>query len=140
MNDLNKNLSEVFDVEPIEESKKEKLPVLQQNYNDPDLKQDLTDAYQQSKENLQEFIDHGKDALEELINIAKAGQHPRAFEVYSGLLKNLVDANKELLATQKQMRDMDENAKKASSSGPTIDKAIFVGSTSELSKLLKGKT
>ena len=137
MNELNKNLSEVFDVEPIEESKKEKLPVLQQNYNDPDLKQDLTDAYQQSKENLQEFIDHGKDALEELINIAKAGQHPRAFEVYSGLLKNLVDANKELLATQKQMREM-EGVKKETTN-TNIDKAIFVGSTSELSKLLKGK-
>mgnify|MGYP003335441967 FL=1 len=141
MNELNKNLSEVFDVEPIneiKEEKKEKLPVVQQNYNDPDLKQDLTDAYQQSKENLQEFIDHGKDALEELINIAKAGQHPRAFEVYSGLLKNLVDANKELLATQKQMREM-EGVKKETTN-TNIDKAIFVGSTSELSKLLKGKT
>ena len=140
MNELNKNLSEVFDVEPIneiKEEKKEKLPVVQQNYNDPDLKQDLTDAYQQSKENLQEFIDHGKDALEELINIAKAGQHPRAFEVYSGLLKNLVDANKELLATQKQMREM-EGVKKETTN-TNIDKAIFVGSTSELSKLLKGK-
>ena len=66
MNELNKNLSEVFDVEPINETKeekKEKLPVVQQTYNDPDLKQDLTDAYQQSKENLQEFIDHGKDAF-----------------------------------------------------------------------------
>ena len=137
MNELNKNLSEVFDVEPIKEKKEEKLPVLQQNYNDPDLKQDLTDAYQQSKENLQEFIDHGKDALEELIQIAKAGQHPRAFEVYSGLLKNLVDANKELLATQKQMRDMDPKIKETTNTN--IDKAIFVGSTSELSKLLKGK-
>lgn len=145
MNDLNKNLSEVFDVTPlpdpgINDTNTKKNPVLPVHYNEPDMKQDLTDAYQQSKENLQEFIDHGKDALEELIQIAKAGQHPRAFEVYSGLLKNLVDANKELLATQKQMRDMDENAKKASSAGPTIDKAIFVGSTSELSKLLKGKT
>ena len=140
MNELNKNLSEVFDVEPInevKEEKKERLPTVQQNYNDPDLKQDLTDAYQQSKENLQEFIDHGKDALEELINIAKAGQHPRAFEVYSGLLKNLVDANKELLATQKQMREM-EGVKKETTN-TNIDKAIFVGSTSELSKLLKGK-
>ena len=138
MNELNKNLSEVFDVEPVKEVKTEKLPVVQQNYNEPDLKQDLTDAYQQSKENLQEFIDHGKDALEELIQIAKAGQHPRAFEVYSGLLKNLVDANKELLATQKQMRDMDPKATK-DTGGTNIDKAIFVGSTSELSKLLKGK-
>ena len=140
MNELNKNLSEVFDIEPLKETKEKKLPVLQQTYNDTDMKQDLTDAYQQSKENLQGIIDQGKEAMEEILNIAKTGQHPRAFEVYGTLLKNMVDANKELLAIQKQMRDMDENAKKASNNGPNIDKAIFVGSTSELSKLLKGKT
>lgn len=135
MNDLNKNLADVFDVTPIPEDKKEKLPVLSTKYNEPDLKQDLTDAYQQSKENLQAIIDQGHDAMEEILNIAKAGQHPRAFEVYGTLLKNMVDANKELLAIQKQMRDMDEEKKK--NSGTNIDKAIFVGSTSELSKLLK---
>lgn len=64
-------------------------------------------------------------------------QHPRAFEVYSGLLKNLVDANKELLNVQKQMRDMDG---KKNDGGTKIDKAaIFVGSTAELNKLIKGK-
>mgnify|MGYP003333937775 CR=1 FL=1 len=136
MNELNKNLSEVFDVEPINEVKKEKLPVLQQNYNDPDLKQDLTDAYQQSKENLQGIIDQGKEAMEEILNIAKTGQHPRAFEVYGTLLKNMVDANKELLNIQKQMRDMDNENKKGK--GDTnIDKAIFLGSTAELGKFLK---
>jgi hypothetical protein len=140
MNELNKNLSKVFDVEPLKEVKQEKLPVVQQNYNDPDLKQDLTHAYQQSKENLQGIIDQGKEAMEEILQIAKVGQHPRAFEVYGTILKNMVDANKELLAIQKQMREMDENAKKTTSTGPNIDKAIFVGSTSELSKLLKGKT
>jgi hypothetical protein len=106
-------------------------------YNDSDLKQDLTDAYQQSKENLQGIIDQGKEAMEDILEIAKAGQHPRAFEVYGTLLKNMVDANKELLNIQKQMRDMDEDKKKQS--GTTIDKAIFVGSTNELNKLLKGK-
>ena len=137
MNDLNKNLSEIFDVMPIEDSKKEKLPVVSAKYNQPDLKQDLTDAYQQSKENLQGIIDQGQEAMEEILNIAKAGQHPRAFEVYGGLLKNMVDANKELLSIQKQMREMDEDKKKQS--GTNIDKAIFVGSTAELNKLLKGK-
>jgi len=137
MNDLNKNLADIFDVTPIPEEKKETLPVLQQHYRDPDLKQDLTDAYQQSKENLQGIIDQGKEAMEEILEIAKAGQHPRAFEVYGTLLKNMVDANKELLAIQKQMRDMDEEKKKQS--GTSIDKAIFVGSTAELNKLLKGK-
>jgi len=81
MNDLNKNLSDVFDIAPIPEEKKEKLPALSAKYNDPDLKQDLTDAYQQSKENLQGIIDQGQEAMEEILNIAKAGQHPRAFEV-----------------------------------------------------------
>jgi len=137
MNDLNKNLSDVFDIAPIPEEKKERLPVVSVKYNKPDLKQDLTDAYQQSKENLQGIIDQGQDAMEEILNIAKAGQHPRAFEVYGTLLKNMVDANKELLNIQKQMRDMDEEKKK--NAGTNIDKAIFVGSTAELNKLLKGK-
>jgi len=138
MNDLNKNLSDVFDITPLPEEKKEKLPVLKTHFNEPDLKQDLTDAYQQSRENLQGLIDQGQEAMQEILNIAKAGQHPRAFEVYGTLLKNVVDANKELLAIQKQMREMDENSKKEKS-GTNIDKAIFIGSTAELNKLIKGK-
>jgi hypothetical protein len=143
MNDLNKNLSEIFDIDPIKDpgivdTRTKMHPVVPVNHKEPDLKQDLTDAYQQSKENLQEIIDAGKDAMEELRQIASAGQHPRAFEVYGTLLKNMVDANKELLSIQKQMREMDENAKK-DKGGTNIDKAIFIGSTAELNKLIKGK-
>jgi hypothetical protein len=141
MNDLNKNLSDVFDVMPIPEEKKESLPVVKSKPLDDksvELQQDLTDAYQQSKENLQGIIDQGKEAMEEILQIAKVGQHPRAFEVYGTILKNMVDANKELLNIQKQIREM-EGIKKDTAS-TNIDKAIFVGSTSELSKLLKSKT
>lgn len=135
MNTFDKNMEQIFDVAPVQ--KVEKPPaVLQQHYNDPDMKQDLTDAYQQSKENLQEIIDQGKDAMDEILQIAKAGQHPRAFEVYGTLLKNMVDANKELLNIQKQMRDMDGKKKEGDTK---IDKAIFVGSTADLNKLLKNK-
>jgi hypothetical protein len=135
MNNLNKNLSEVFDVTPIPEEKKVSLPVVSAKYNEADIKQDLNDAYQQSKENLQGIIDQGKDAMEEILNIAKAGQHPRAFEVYSGLLKNMTEANDRLLKIQKEMREMEGIKKETNNTN--IDKAIFVGSTSELSKLLK---
>lgn len=141
MNKFEKSMEEVFDVTPtvVEETKKEILPVVKSE--DPvspaELDQDLADAYQQSKENLQGLIEQGTEAMEEILNVAKAGQHPRAFEVYGTLLKNMVDANKELLAIQKQMREMSGVKKEASSTN--IDKAIFVGSTSELSKLLKGK-
>ena len=90
MNNLDKNLSEVFDVNPIgtPEPKKQVLPT---HYKKPDIEEDLTDAYQQSKENLQAILDQGHEAMHEILEIAKAGQHPRAFEVYATLLKNMTE-------------------------------------------------
>jgi membrane-associated HD superfamily phosphohydrolase len=139
MSEFNKNMEKIFDVAPVEVVQQPLVPVEKKTSEEGiELKQDLKDAYEQTKDNLQEFIDNGKDALDELIQIAKAGQHPRAFEVYSGLLKNLVDANKELLNVQKQMRDMD--GKKQSGGDTKIDKAVFFnGTTADLNKLLKGK-
>ena len=139
MNTFDKNMEKLFDVSPVEPKEQPLVPVQPKSPVDSlDLKQDLVDSYEQTKSNLQELIDSGKDAMEELRQIASAGQHPRAFEVYATLLKNMVDANKELLNVQKQMREMDGKNKK--DSGDTkIDKAIFVGSTAELNKLLKGK-
>ena len=137
MNNFDKNMEQIFDVTPKGEEKAEPPKAAVVHYNEPDMKEDLTDAYQQTKENLQSIIDQGKDAMEEILNVAKAGQHPRAFEVYATLLKNMVDANKELLNTQKQMRDI--SGAKKDSGGTKIDKAIFVGSTSDLNKFLKGK-
>lgn len=137
MNTFDKNMEKIFDVTPVEKEEKPLVPVENKSPIDKlDLKQDLVDSYEQTKSNLQDLIDNGKDAMEELRQIASAGQHPRAFEVYATLLKNMVDANKELLNVQKQMREMDGKKK----DGDTrIDKAIFVGSTAELSKLIKGK-
>ena len=139
MSEFDKNMEKIFDVIPKEfpnDNAIIKNSTVPTHYKKPDIEEDLTDAYQQSKENIQSILDQGQEAMHEILEIAKAGQHPRAFEVYSGLLKNMVDANKELLNIQKQMRDMD---KKKEVTNTTIDKAIFVGSTNELSKLLKGK-
>jgi hypothetical protein len=136
MNTFDKNMEKLFDVTPVEQQAKPLVPVVTPSEDGPDLKNDLQDAYQQTKDNLQDLIEQGKDAMEEILQIAKAGQHPRAFEVYGTLLKNVVDANKELLAVQKQMRTMDGKQKEGDTK---IDKAIFVGSTAELNKLLKSK-
>jgi 3-methyladenine DNA glycosylase/8-oxoguanine DNA glycosylase len=136
MNTFDKNMEKLFDVTPVEQKEKPLLPVVSKPENGPDLKVDLEDAYQQTKDNLQDLIDNGKEAMEELRQIASAGQLPRAFEVYATLLKNVVDANKELLAVQKQMRTMDGKQKEGDTK---IDKAIFVGSTAELNKLLNNK-
>jgi hypothetical protein len=136
MSNFEKNMQEIFDVvstPQVPVVKTQKLPVV---LDKETLEEDLSDAYEQTKANLQDLIDQGKEAMSEILQIAKDGQHPRAFEVYGTLLKNVVDANKELLAVQKQMRDMD---KKNQTSTTNIDKAaFFVGSTSELNKLIKG--
>ena len=137
MNTFEKNMEEIFDIAPKPETPVVLKPETPVSILDSNLEEDLTDAYEQTKTNLQDLIDQGKDAMEEILNIAKAGQHPRAFEVYGTLLKNVVDANKELLAVQKQMREM--NKQNQPSGATHIDKAIFVGSTSELNRLIKGK-
>ena len=138
MNTFDKNMEKIFDVTPMEEQKKPLVPVTNKSPVDElDLKTDLVDAYEQSKNNLQDIIDQGKDAMDEILQIAKAGQHPRAFEVYGTLLKNMVEANDRLLKMQKEMREMD--GKKKENGDTKIDKAIFIGSTAELSKLVKSK-
>lgn len=135
MNTFDKNMEKIFDVTPVEVTEDKPLVPMKSKSDELDLKQDLTDAYEQSKSNLQDIIEQGKDAMDEILQIAKAGQHPRAFEVYGTLLKNMVEANDRLLKMQKEMREMD--GKKKDNGDTKIDKAIFVGSTAELSKILK---
>ena len=136
MNTFDKNMEKIFDVTPVQEEKKPLVPVTKEPIDNIDLKTDLVDAYEQSKNNLQDLIDNGKDAMEELRQIASAGQHPRAFEVYATLLKNVVEANDRLLKTQKEMREMDGKKREADTK---INNALFVGSTAELNRFLKGK-
>ena len=134
MNTFNQSMEKIFDVTPVVEEKKSLVPVEKPAEDNIELKQDLKDAYQQTKDHLQEFIEQGKEAMEDILQVAKAGLHPRAFEVYGTILKNMVDANKELLSVQKQMREMD--GKNRNNGDTKIDKAIFVGSTAELSKFI----
>jgi hypothetical protein len=138
MSKFEKNMDEIFGIESVPETpKKTNTEIVPKKSTLPiNVEDDLSDDYQQSRENLQDIIDQGKEAMEDILRIARESEHPRAFEVYGTLLKNMVDANKELLNIQKHMRDM--NGKKEVNN-TTIDKAIFVGSTSELSKLLKSK-
>jgi uncharacterized protein YukE len=134
MSEFDKKMEQIFDVTPVEVPKKQTLPAVV--VGEPDFKQDLDDAYNQSKDNLQDLIDNGKDAMEELLQIAKAGQHPRAFEVYATLLKNMGELNDKLLDTQKKIRDI-EGIKGKDTPKTNIENALFVGSTAELQKFLK---
>jgi hypothetical protein len=130
MKKLNANLSEIFDVEPIKESTQvETLPVVIES-NDP-VNADADFA----RNNIRELVTQGNQAVNELMLIARDGQHPRAFEVLSGLMKNLADMNKDLLEIQKRKKDL--IPKTETQNNLNIDKAVFVGSTAELVKMIK---
>ena len=146
MSKFDKSIDDIFNIDPFSDPMNDErtniktvVPVIQPTTTESsDLDGDLKSAYDQTKDNLQDLISQGMEAMDDMLQIAKEGQHPRAFEVYGTLLKNVVDANKELLNVQKQMREMENAGKKA---GPTnIDKAVFVGTPSELNKLLKGSS
>lgn len=130
MKKLNANLSEIFDVEPIKEVTKEEVLPAVMEYADP-VNADADFA----RENIRELVTQGNQAVNELMLIARDGQHPRAFEVLSGLMKNLADMNKDLLEIQKRKKDLAPKAE--AQNNLNIDKAVFVGSTAELVKMLK---
>jgi hypothetical protein len=132
MKKLNANLSELFDVEPIkEESKVETLPAVVE-YADP-----VNADAEFARDNIRELVTQGNQAVNELMLIARDGQHPRAFEVLSGLMKNLADMNKDLLEIQKRKKDLAPKAE--AQNNLNIDKAVFVGSTAQLVKMLKNQ-
>lgn len=86
--------------------------------------------------NLYDIIERGTRSMDELMAIADQSQHPRAYEVISGLMKTLVDTNKELL-------DMHEKKQKLMGEKPeekqaeTVNNNLFVGSTKDLLEMIK---
>ena len=92
MKKLNKNLSEIFDVEPIEEKFIETLPVVvNDNANQIDADAEF------ARTNMRSLIDNGNRALTELASVANQSESPRAYEVLATMMKNLAEMNKDLL-------------------------------------------
>ena len=106
------------------------------------LEQNISDmGFDYIRENLQELIARGKEAIDELLLIAKQSQHPRAFEVVATLLKTVSDMNAELMATHKKKADIDsKNGVPAHTKGiSTVTNNLFVGSTAELQAFLENQ-
>ena len=133
MKKLNENLSDLFDVEPIQIVEQKSTVPMVIDYDDPVV----SDA-QFARENIRELISKGNSAIDQLLLVARDTEHPRAYEVAAGLIKNLGDLNKDLLEIQKRKRDLAPK-ESTQSNGLSIDKAVFVGSTAELIKLVRNK-
>ena len=70
------------------------------------------------------------------MELADSGASPRAYEVAGQLIKNVADTTDKLIDLQKKLKDVEE-VNTTTSNNTTTNNAIFVGSTSELQKMLK---
>tara|TARA_B100000941_G_scaffold28755_1_gene17021 strand:- start:802 stop:1194 length:393 start_codon:yes stop_codon:yes gene_type:complete len=92
--------------------------------------------YEYSKRTYYDLIEKGQNALDDMIEVARNLEHPRAFEVVSGMIKNVSDVNDKLMDLNKKKKDYYKQEVKQLEGG-TTNNNLFVGSTTDLQRMLK---
>jgi Terminase DNA packaging enzyme len=134
---IDHNMSEIFDLPaPVEKVQGEIITTTGEVIAPPNER--VETDYDKTRSNLYTLLQQGQDALNHALEVAKASEHPRAFEVVGNLMKQIADINAQLmdLHTKKKSLDTPTKAEVASGKQVTNNNAIFVGSTAELSKLI----
>ena len=128
MNKINDKLNEILDIadEVSVEEVKKTLPTVPEN-KDPDI------DFETGRKNLYNLLDKGNEAIDGILELAKEGEHPRAYEVAGQLIKNVGDVADKLMALQKDKKDVKEDSKKTT----VTNNSLFIGSTADLQKMLK---
>jgi hypothetical protein len=120
-----KSLADIFDINPIG-TQSLPAPIVVQS--------DIDSDFEFARNNIRELAEKGKVAVDNILQVASATDHPRAYEVAANLLKSMADINKDLIELQKKKRDLTPQKDQPQI---TVDKAVFVGSTSDLIKQIK---
>jgi hypothetical protein len=120
-----KSLADIFDINPIG-TQSLPAPIVVQS--------DIDSDFEFARKNIRELAEKGKVAVDNILQVASATDHPRAYEVAANLLKSMADINKDLIELQKKKRDLTPQKEQPQI---TVDKAVFVGSTSDLIKQIK---
>ena len=95
---------------------------------------DVQQDYEMSRAQLHSLVMKGQEAVDGILDVARASDHPRAYEVAGQLIKHVADTTDKLIDLQTKMKELDKEEKR----GPTsVTNAMFVGSTSDLQKMLK---
>ena len=99
-------------------------------------KDDIKKDYEYARANLYSLSEKGQEAINGIMELAGESASPRAYEVAGQLIKSVADTTDKLADLQKKLKDLEEDNTKKGPNNVT-NNALFVGSTSELSKLLK---
>ena len=136
MSNIDDKLNEVLGIAEVDKtfenevSRVSKTEVLVPENKDPDI------DFETGRKNLYNLIDKGNEAIDGILNLAKEGEHPRAYEVAGQLIKTVSEVSQNLLDLQEKLKKI----KDVPNTGPkSVTNALFVGSTTELTKLLKKK-
>ena len=98
---------------------------------------DVDADYKYQRDNFYNLIEKGQNAIEGILNVAKESDHPRGYEVAGNLIKQVAEVTEKLGDLQEKMKKL----KEVPNSAPkNVTNALFVGSTAELQKMLKGKS
>jgi len=100
-----------------------------------DQEQDIKKDYEYTRANLYSLIEKGQEAINGIMELAGESASPRAYEVAGQLIKSVADTTDKLIDLQKKVKGIEEDVVKTTNN--VTNNAVFVGSTSELSKLLK---
>ena len=102
----------------------------------PQENDDIENDYKYQRENFYNLVERGTDAIDGILEIARESEHPRTFEVAGNLIKQVAEVTEKLGELQEKMKRL----KEVPSNAPkNVTNALYVGSTAELQKLLKGK-
>lgn len=138
---LDQSMTELFDLPPSTPPviRVESVPAHVDSVGDEDPTMQSDAAF--ARKNIRSLIQQGSAAMQELLQVAKLSEHPRAYEVAAAMLKNLAELNKDLLEVHQRQKKLEEVAPVAAlGAGPIqVDKAVFVGSTLQLAELLQSK-
>ena len=104
----------------------------------PEVKvpKEVDNDYEYQRRNFYQLVERGQDAIDGILELAKESEHPRSYEVAGQLIKNVADVTEKLGELQLKMQKLKEVPNNAPKN---VTNALFVGSTSELQKMLKGK-
>ena len=132
MSDNYEKINEALDIESeiVEVEKTSQLKPADKTKND------IEKDYEYTRANLYSLIEKGQEAINGIMELAGEGGSPRAYEVAGQLIKSVADTTDKLIDLQKKLKDVEEEVEKKGPNNVT-NNAVFVGSTSELQKLLK---
>ncbi len=137
-----KKLSEALGIEHIEPPKQVEIlppaPIAEQS-PPADSMPDQAEDYTLARKTFRSLIDKGNNAIEDLTDLAKQSESPRAYEVLATLMKTVGDTTKDLYDLQKKTKDLltDSGKKKLDETTVNVERAVFVGTTAELLKKVK---